>query len=257
MCTLSEVSKGATVVIVISVLAGLALGFVFLPIRMGAIGSVTEEGVGFRIWVRPWAGLLGGGLDQVGAVRRVGPMLGSWFPWGKRLKKKEAVAEKEAGKEEKKEEEEVEEEKEEEPEPVVQTLRERVDHVLVLVERGYAYLQELGPAAGRFLKRLGRVLGLHQVMCDVVLGTGNPALTGRLFGYVQALTAVMGPRIKIYMQPDFVQTKVIGNVKLELSFYLYRLIWAVVCLLGSGLKAFGKDWWGKRKRKRAVLAQQA
>ena len=246
--------------IVISVLAGLALGFVFLPIRIGAIGSVAEEGVGFRIWVRPWAGLLGGGLDQVGAVRRVGPMLGSWFPWGKRLKKKEAVAKEEVGEEEeKKEEEGLEEEKgaEEEPEPVVQTLRERVDHVLVLVERGYAYLQELGPAAGRFLKRLGRVLGLHQVMCDVILGTGNPALTGRLFGYVQALTAFMGPRARICMQPDFVQTKVVGDVKLELSFYLYRLIWAVVCLLGSGLKAFGKDWWGERKRKRAVLAQQA
>ena len=94
--------------IVISVLAGLALGFVFLPIRIGAIGSVAEEGVVFRIWVRPWAGLLGGGLDQVGAVRRVGPMLGSWFPWGKRLKKKEAVAKEEVGEEEEKKEEQLE-----------------------------------------------------------------------------------------------------------------------------------------------------
>jgi hypothetical protein len=120
----------------------------------------------------------------------------------------------------------------------------------VRISRYWGYSQEARPILWRFLKRLTRILGFRRVDVDVVYGAGDPALTGRLFGYVEAIRPLLGKRTSLVLTPDFTQSRLEGAGALEVSFYLSRFLLALVVTGGIlGVKI----WWRERRIKREAM----
>ena len=103
-----------------------------------------------------------------------------------------------------------------------------------------------------FAKRLSKTIALQYIELNLEVGTGNPAFTGRLFGYVEAAKRVFGKRIRISLTPDFVQPRFAVSGSLKLSIYLYRFIFAVLPLAVRGGLLSAKIWWTERKNRRKV-----
>ncbi len=123
----------------------------------------------------------------------------------------------------------------------------------VQISRYWGYSQDARPILGRFLKRLMRILRFRYVDVDVVYGADDPAHTGRLFGYIQAIRPFLGKRTSLVLTPDFTQSRVEGAGTLEISFYLSRFLWAVCVLVIRGGVLGGKIWWTERRIKRRVV----
>ncbi len=82
----------------------------------------------------------------------------------------------------------------------------------------------------RFLNRFWRSLRLQRASCDIVLGTGDPAQTGRISGMILAVRSLLGPRVRIGIDPRFLLRtfEVRGSLVFWLNFT--KLIAAVVNL---------------------------
>ena len=82
----------------------------------------------------------------------------------------------------------------------------------------------------RFLNRFWRSLRLNRASCDIVLGTGDPAETGRITGMILAVRSFLGPRVRIGIDPRFILRtfEVRGSLVFRLNFT--KLIAAVVHL---------------------------
>jgi len=192
---------------------------VLLPIRIGVQGELTGHGAAGCGWVRAWAGLAGLRLRTSASGMRLGLVAGPWvlheFGLSREPKPKKARGPRKA-----------------KPEEPTETpgLAARVSGWLDLLEMAGHYVRELKPALWAFLGRLRRSLTLHRLCCRGVFGTGNPALTGRLFGYILAATSAAGVRPQVDLEADFVRPRLTGEGALELSLYLRRVIWAVLCL---------------------------
>ena len=111
----------------------------------------------------------------------------------------------------------------------------------------------------RFLNRFWRSLRLHRASCDIVLGTGDPAETGRISGMILAVRSLLGPRVRIGIDPRFLLRtfEVRGSIVFRLNFA--KLIAAVVNL-GVGLGGMavrdflrGFSDWLRRKIGRRVF----
>ncbi len=191
--------------------------FLFLPIRIGVLGRFEEEGGVLCGWVRPWSGLWGVRVTCAEGKVHIGPMLWAWTPWRilLRPRKKEVVGTEAA------------EAVVEERRPAI---RERLAEGLDRAERVWSRFGPLRAPVWRFFKRLLRGFRFRRFVCRVVFGASDPATTGQIFGYAQAVSNVMGPRAQVNVLPDFEQQRLEGEVEVEVSVTLYRLLWAVCCL---------------------------
>lgn len=124
----------------------------------------------------------------------------------------------------------------------------------IQISRYWGYSQEARPILWHFVKRLMRTLRFRYVDVDVVFGADDPAQTGRLFGYVEAIRHLLGKRTSLVLTPDFTQSRIEGAGALEFSFYLSRFLWAVCALVVRGGMLGVKIWWIERRiKRRAVL----
>ena len=124
----------------------------------------------------------------------------------------------------------------------------------IKIESSQSYIVDAFPLLilTPFAKRLSKTIALQYIELNLEVGTGNPAFTGRLFGYVEAAKRVFGKRIRISLTPDFVQPRFAVSGSLKLSIYLYRFIFAVLPLAVRGGLLSAKIWWTERKNRRKV-----
>ncbi len=211
--------------------------FLFLPIRIGVLGRYEEEGGVLCGWVRPWSGLWGVRVIYKGGRVHIGPMLWAWAPWRILLRPREKevvgteVADAEGAAERRR-----------------PSIRERLAEGLDRAERVWSYFGPLRAPVWRFLKRLLRGFRFRRFVCRLVFGAPDPATTGQIFGYAQAISNVMSPRAQVNVLPDFEQKRLEGEVEVEVSVTLYRLLWAVFCLVLRVAGAWVADAWNRWRR---------
>jgi len=126
----------------------------------------------------------------------------------------------------------------------------------VQLSRYWGYSQEARPILWRFLKRLMRILRFRYVDVDVMYGADDPAQTGRLFGYVEAIRPLLGKRTSLVLTPDFTRSCLEGAGALEVSFYLSRFLWAVLMFSVRGGVLGAKIWWRERRVKRQAALSE-
>ena len=81
-----------------------------------------------------------------------------------------------------------------------------------------------GPPGVRLLIRLGRAFRLSHFQAGGHFGCDDPAQTGRLFGYLQALSVCFPRRLQVTLQPDFVNPAIRGHLYLAIHLYLGYLL---------------------------------
>ena len=101
-----------------------------------------------------------------------------------------------------------------------------------------------------------RILRFRYIDVDMVYGADDPAQTGRLFGYVEAIRHLLSKRTSLVLVPDFTQSRLEGAGKLEVSFYMSRFLWAVCALVVRGGILGGKIWWIERRIKRQTVLNE-
>lgn len=104
----------------------------------------------------------------------------------------------------------------------------------------------------QFMKRLSKTIIFQHLKLNLELGTDDPALTGRLFGYIEAFKRIFGKRIHISITPDFLQQCFAGSGSLQFSIYLHRLIFAALVLTVRLGLSEAKTWWTERKNRRKI-----
>ena len=75
----------------------------------------------------------------------------------------------------------------------------------------------------RLLASLPRIIWLKRLRIQGRLGFADPAQTGRIYGYLQAVAARKG-KIQINVSPDFVRTGAFGRLDLVAHLHLGLLI---------------------------------
>ena len=104
------------------------------------------------------------------------------------------------------------------------------------VRRGKAMFQRFREPAFCFLRSLLRAFRVRSICGDLTFGTGNPAETGMIFGWVMALREVLGPRFRLDARPDFVQGRIEGTLALKALIKPHRVLWALLGLGGKLLR---------------------
>ncbi len=94
----------------------------------------------------------------------------------------------------------------------------------------------------RFLKVAPRYLRLRGGTVELAFGTGDPAITGKLFGWLCALRPML-PRIRIYARPVFLERSFCGRAGVRLWILPYRLVWEGARLGVDVLRI----WWRERR----------
>ncbi|MFH1007400.1 MAG: DUF2953 domain-containing protein [Candidatus Latescibacterota bacterium] len=89
-----------------------------------------------------------------------------------------------------------------------------------------------------FLRSLFRAFRIRSIRGDLTFGTGDPALTGMIFGGMMALTDILGARFRLDAHPDFAQERIEGTLAIKALIKPHRLLWA---LLGLGARLL----WGE------------
>ena len=100
------------------------------------------------------------------------------------------------------------------------------------VRRGKDLFQRFREPAFCFLSSLLRASRVRSICGDLTFGTGDPAETGMIFGWVMALREVLGPRFRLDARPDFVQERIEGTLALKALIKPYRVLWALLALGG-------------------------
>ncbi len=225
-------------------LAVLVLFFV-LPLRVGAAGFYREAGYNVSGFARGWGGLCGAvcEFDERGLQVRV--VLGCWTVWRPKEKYSAGDAEVDIS-----------------AEPERDTRTKKADAAAaakpsywsrcVQAKQHLRYAAAARPILMRFVTRVSKMIQFQRAALDLELGVGDPAFTGRLFGYVEAFKRVVGKRVRISLTPDFVQPRFAGSGSLRFSIYLYRLLFAALALAARGGFLGAKIWWTQRKAKRVA-----
>ncbi|MCK5733862.1 MAG: DUF2953 domain-containing protein [Candidatus Latescibacteria bacterium] len=100
------------------------------------------------------------------------------------------------------------------------------------VRRGKDLFQRFREPAFCFLRSLLRAFRVRSICGDLTFGTGDPAETGMIFGWVMALREALGPRFRLHARPDFVQERIEGTLALKALIKPYRVLWALLALGG-------------------------
>ena len=236
----------------LTILAVLA-GFIVLPIRVGAAGFYREDAYRVSGFARAWGGLCGVvcEIDDTGLQWRV--VLGPCTVWRPKAPAPRAV-ESDAGDSPEEEGDEAARAKKEEDAMPATESPWRSRYAQAKQYMGYA--ADARPIATRFAKRLLRVIRFRDAAMDLEVGLGDPAYTGRLFGYVEAVKRVLGKRVRISLTPDFLQSRFAGSGSVRLSVSLSRLLWAALALATRGGCLAAKVWWAQREVQREATAKK-
>jgi hypothetical protein len=81
------------------------------------------------------------------------------------------------------------------------------------------------------LGKIIRVFHLERAGVNIRFGTGNPATTGMLFGFMQTLISVPRTGFAMDIAPDFVRRKLEGEADLTLRFTMLRLAAVLITVL--------------------------
>ena len=76
----------------------------------------------------------------------------------------------------------------------------------------------------RLLASLPRIIWLKRLRIQGRLGLADPAQTGRIYGYLQAVAAAHQGKIQINVSPDFVRAGAFGRLDLVAHLHLGLLI---------------------------------
>jgi hypothetical protein len=76
----------------------------------------------------------------------------------------------------------------------------------------------------KFFKRILHAFRLKRLDADVSFGTGNPATTGILYGWIQCLNESTFDRFEATFKPDFFRKKFHGKIELTVRFFLIKLV---------------------------------
>lgn len=184
-----------------------------IPVRIGARGRISDEGIELQAWVRLLPGAIG-----VDVVYADGPSwrvtIGSLRVFQRRIVGKEK------------------EEKESDEEPVKEEegLDKKKPGKSVWEQLNLArdYYDRFRNPVLRLLRRLLRTVWLRRFQIDGTAGAGTPDVTGKMMGIVHAAQGSLGKRVRLNIQPDFVSSGFKGNVHIEIWFWLGFLIAAVL-----------------------------
>jgi hypothetical protein len=97
--------------------------------------------------------------------------------------------------------------------------------------------------AWRLLRRLAGTLRWRWLRLEGCFGLADPAATGQLFGYLQAVRGVLPRRLRLHLSPDFVRQGVRGSAHLAVHFHLGKALYLVV----SFAARMAWRWWGLRR----------
>jgi hypothetical protein len=114
----------------------------------------------------------------------------------------------------------------------------------------WAYIRRYRAPAIRFLRRVRKAFRIHRTACDLTFGTGDPATTGQLAGFLYAARPMLGPRARIDITPDFLATRFEGRVALTVRISLARITCALAGLVLTVAASLG--WETIRKRWRRI-----
>ena len=103
----------------------------------------------------------------------------------------------------------------------------------------------LGPGF-KYLREALRYLKLREVAADLRFGTGDPAKTGRLYGWLCALGPLV-PKFKVRAHPLFTERSFSGRAEVCLWVLTYGLVWEGARL---GVATF-RIWRRELKRRRS------
>ena len=243
-----------TILIVIGLVLSIPLAilalFLCLPIRVSATGYYRENDYNISGFARGCAGLCGivCDIDKKGIQLRV--VIGRWTAWrpGAKPPSSEPTTESERDIST--------EPQRDRPKKSYPTTKpsywSRLQTLRAKAKQYLNYAADMRPILTRFAKRLSKTIALQHLELNLELGTDDPALTGRLFGYIEAFKRIFGKRIRISLSPDFLQPRFAGSGSLRFSIYLHRLIFAALALAVRGGLMRAKIWWTKRKNRRKI-----
>ena len=189
--------------------------FILAPLRLRVRG-LNGEGRGpvLDVRMRPWIGLAGVRLFWADGGWRAGALLGWWTVWAAPLRKRRARKKKRgAGAKDRSE-----------PE----------------VSAGFTATVERFSRAGRRLRKLSLPLRrsalrflngfrLRRMTCKLTFGASDPAVTGRIYGYVMAASPLVGAMGSVDVTPDFRTRRLDGEAQVEIRIYPHRLLLASAC----------------------------
>jgi len=132
----------------------------------------------------------------------------------------------------------------------------RLRALKVQIDRYRSYWTEVQPVLGRFFWRLLRSAKFQNLEVEVAFGTGDPALTGQIFGYVQAIRPLLGRHLHLWVTPDFMEMRLEGAGRLTGSIYLHRTLWSMACLAVRGGWIGFWIWRAERRAQRASALRE-
>ena len=97
------------------------------------------------------------------------------------------------------------------------------------------------PPAIAFIRRTIRAFRIRRFACDLEVGTGDPATTGMIVGWVQAIRPFGGKRIQLQMQANFERTMLEGVATIQLAIRLYLIGVAMVTAAFELAKGWLRD----------------
>ncbi len=185
-----------------------------VPVRIGGQGSISDEGSTFTVWVRLLVWILGVDVvyDEALSWRlKVGPVrIFTRVMGGQKEGTEDSDEPSEQSKREKK--------PSKKPE---QRLADRV-------KAGLSLYQRFRDPAFRLLRNVLRSVWFRRFRVGGTMGMGTAAATGCMMGYVHAAGGVLGRRVELYIQPDFLDRGFKGKVHFEIWFWFGFLILAVL-----------------------------
>ena len=229
----------AIVGILLGALLLLLVLFVALPVFLYAYYERGEEVSMGNVSVHPFAGLLGlrfsaGTVESKTELMLLGKSVHTLrFPRkpAKRLKKEK-----------------------EKPKPkVTKKVAESLLERIALFKRLFSI--SIRPALS-FLKFLSKAFKVRFFHYDIAFGLGDPASTGQLFGFFQALIGSLGTeKVRGELRPDFQKEMMQGKFNIGVTVKLYRIMAAIIVLAAPILWRLGVDYLkGKWQRQEAVIS---
>ena len=199
-----------------------------LPIRLFVRLEKTNSPLAIRMEIAPLCGLLGVGYEQQAGLKWYYILLSNREivkrPYKKKLKppKKKKIKKPEKKLPEKK-----------------KTLTEKINNL-------WEMKKEFSQPFIKTVKKVLKSVNFRESVIDFTFGTGNPALTGKLYGTLVVLQKIFSKKLKIQVKPDFLNTGINGKFQMKVDFYLWRFI---RCVWPLG-KAILIKYWKDRKLKR-------
>jgi hypothetical protein len=140
-----------------------------------------------------------------------------------------------------------EEEREREKEAARRAIRATAPSPMELKEIGWR------PAIGKvmvFLKRVYHSFVLKRLKWKCDFGFENPADTGMVYGWAQAIKAVLpNHRVRLNFRPDFLNPGFESDAQFSTKVYLFKILWAFIPFLWSEIRLLRR----RKKRKKEMI----